>query len=166
MAARDLAAVVSAREQCELWPPAVEALVKIGSDSDATIAHLRATLRDTNEWPAVSAAAALALARAKPEPRLMDSLRDALHDPRSLVRIRAAQALWRLGVPAGDVLPILIGGTRHKLASVRLTALEAIAETGPAAQSAASTVRTLLSDGDEKVRTAAEATLRTITNQP
>ena len=76
-----------------------------------------------------------------------------------MVRIAAAEALWQLGSPAAEVLPVLADALGHKLASVRLAALKAVTRMGKAAQPIASAVRALLSDEKEPVRSAATAAL-------
>jgi len=149
-------AVLSAKSDHELWPLAIATLAQIGSDASVALDDLRTTLRNPEEWPAISSSAAQALACVKPPAaETLHALREALGDSRSLVRIRAAEALWRLDEPVDELLPVLVRGTTHKLASIRLASVQVLGEIGPRARSAEAAVRALESDPDEVVRNVA-----------
>jgi HEAT repeat protein len=138
---------------------ALNAAAKI--DTAQTLPLLKDTLKNGAEWAQVSAAAALTLAEVAPEdPQTHDLLRAALQDTRSLARLGAARALWRLKAPASEVLPVMTALLNHKLVSIRKAALEGIAEIGSAARPGKADVERLTKDENGAVRGLAESVLR------
>jgi len=160
----ELIEIVKYGQDQELRGLALEAAARI--DVAKTLPLVKDFLRNEAEWPQVSAAAALTLADvASNDPQARDLLRSALQDPRSLSRLGAARALWRLKAPADQVLPAMTSLLNHKLASIREAALEAIAEMGVAAGQCRPEVERLMTDENEAVRRSAAATLRSIGEQ-
>lgn len=155
----ELMEVVKYGEDQELRGLALNASARI--DTDKTRPLLKNLLQNTAEWPQVSATAALALAdTAADDPETRNLLRAALQDPRSLARLGAARALWRLKAPADQVLPVMTGLLGHKLPSIRKAALEAIAEMGAAGRPGRPEVERLALDESETVRRSATSALR------
>ena len=166
MAYSDIVEVLKHDKEPELRACAAMALGGLEAQRQAAVALLKGVLQDKEEWPFVSASAAQALATAAPaEAETRDLLRQALQDQRSLVRLGAAKALWRLKAPAEEVLPVLTALLNHKLASTRAGALNGLSEMGSAARSSASEVQRLTSDENEVVRRAAAEALKSITGR-
>ena len=163
MAYSDIAEILKHDKEPELRACAAMVLGGMEAERTVAVALLKGVLQDKEEWPFVSASAAQALATAAPaEAETRDLLRQALQDQRSLVRLAAARALWRLKSPAEEVLPVLTALLNHKLASTRAGALNGISEMGSAARSSASEVQRLTSDENEFVRRAAAEALKSI----
>jgi HEAT repeat protein len=166
MAYSDIVEVLKHDKEPELRACAAMALGGMEAQRPAAVALLKGVLQDKEEWPFVSASAAQGLATAAPaEAETRDLLRQALQDQRSLVRLGAARALWRLKAPAEEVLPVLTALLNHKLASTRAGALNGLSEMGSAARSSASEVQRLTSDENEVVRRAAAEALKSITGR-
>ena len=143
----------SKEEAHELRALAPAALARIDAGKQQAVPLLKAVLRDAEEWPDVRAAAALALVSASPaDPETRALLRQGLQDERALVRLGAARGLWRLGVPAEEVLPTLGALLSHKLITVRTSALHAVAEMGHAGLPLRAEVVRLTADDNESVR--------------
>jgi HEAT repeat protein len=152
---------VTFEKDTELRACGVTALGVMETERDKAVPVLTGIAQNKAEWPNVSAAALQALATAAPEePATLSLAREALQDDRSLVRVAAARVLWKLKAPAAEVLPVLTALLGHKLASVRLAALDGMAEMGAAAQPSQGEVERLLADEHEPVRRSAAAALR------
>src|SRR5262245_20633549 len=81
------------------------------------------------------------------------ALRDALKDGDAHVRVKAAEALWKVEQPPLKVvLPVLVGGLTDKQASARALAAKALAEVGPPARAAVPALGRALADKDVTVR--------------
>jgi HEAT repeat protein len=157
----ELIEVVKYGEDHELRGVALNAAARI--DTAKTLPLLKEILKNRAEWPQVSAAAALALADTAPEaPETRGLLENALDDSRSLARLGAARALWRLKAPSDQVLPVMTALLSHKLTSIRKAALEAIAEMGGAARQSRSEIERLTADENEGIRRSAASVLRNI----
>lgn len=127
-----------------------------------SVAPLAAALNDPDEAVRSNAAAALANlgALAKPaEPILQGKLKDGAE----LVRVNAALALWRVSENNKDiVLPVLRDGVSSQRSSVRLSAISALEQMGPAAAQSQKELRGALRDDDELVRRNAASALGSI----
>jgi hypothetical protein len=142
---------------------AVTVLGNIESQREQSLPLFKRLLQNNEEWPAVSAAAALALVPSVPQhAEARRLLQSALQDRRALVRLAAARALWKLKAPAAEVLPVITALLSHTLVSIRSGALNAIREMGSAARSSTPDVERLLADENENVRFAARAALTTL----
>jgi HEAT repeat protein len=152
------------QEELELRALAVLALGRMQTSKKQLVPLLKGLLQDEEEWPSISAAAVQALAAAVPdEAETRPLLRRALQDQRSLVRLTAARALWRLKAPAEEVLPVLTALLNHKLVTIRTGALNGLAEMESTARPSRSEVERLTSDADESVRRCAVTALSCIT---
>ncbi|MSU63693.1 MAG: hypothetical protein EXS31_15050 [Pedosphaera sp.] len=161
----DLVGVIQTKEDHELWIPAVVALNKIGAEAKQFVPALKQVLQDADEWPNIRADAAYALAAVKPEDsETRTSLRHACEDQRGHVRVAAAGALWRLEASPESVLPTLTSLLNHKLVSIRLAALNVLAEMSPSAQPSRENIEPLLRADDETLRRAAATALERIAN--
>jgi hypothetical protein len=135
-------------------------------DPAKTVPLLQDSLKNGAEWPQVSAVAALALAEVAPEdPGTRPLLHNALNDHRSLARLGAARALWKLKEPASQVLPVMTALLNHRLPSIRKAALDALAEMGNAASPSRLEIERLTLDQNETVRRAAVSALTRVDYQ-
>ncbi len=157
----------SHEEDVLLRAMAISALGEIDlSAHNQTVPLLRRLLRDSGEWPRVRGAAAASLARLAPnDADVPVLLRHVLHDQAGAVRVGAAEGLWRLKAPAGELLPVLTAALNHKLVSVRCASLRVLAEMGGAARPAKPAVEAKLKDRSEVVRRQAALTLKRIAAQ-
>ena len=163
----DVINVVKSEEEPDFRALAVTAVAKAETERSRWMPLLKGVLRNREEWPQVSAAAAEALAAGAPQdPEARDLLRQALQDPRALVRLAAARALWKLGAPVDQVLPGLRALLSHKLATVRAGALLGLSEMGGAARECLPAIEELASDEHERVRHSALVAYRNLTGPP
>jgi len=146
-------------EDQEMRGLALHAAARI--DTGKTLPLLKDTLKNEAEWPQVSASAAMTLAEVAPDdPETRKLLRAALQDSRSLARIGAGRALWRLKAPASEVLPVMTDLLNHKLVSIRKAALAGIVEMGSAALPSRADLERMTKDENEAIRNLAESALR------
>ena len=151
-------------EDQELRGVAVRAAARI--DPAKTVPLLKDSLKNGAEWPQVSAVAALALAEVAPEdPETRGLLQNALNDHRSLARLGAARALWKLKESAEQVLPVMTALLNHRLPSIRKATLDAMAEMGNAASPSRPEIERLTLDENETVRRAAVSALTHVGDQ-
>jgi HEAT repeat protein len=128
-----------------------------------TVPLLWRLLRDSGEWPRVRGAAAASLARLAPnDTDIPILLRHALRADAGAVRAGAAEGLWRLRAPAGELLPVLIAALDQKLVSVRCASLRVLGEMGGAARAAKPAVEARLQDESKLVRRQAALALQRI----
>lgn len=153
---------------------AIQVLGEIGPFKDLPLEPLQAALRDKESRVRQSAAETLGkLGPASWGERtshiVEQDLAALLRDKEVEVAIEAALAIWRLKsgydgkkVTTAQLVNVLRDALEELTASVQLRALSALAEIGPEAGSAARAVAELLQEDDERVRTAARATLARI----
>ena len=147
----------------ELRAVAVGALATMNVDPKQLVPLLTGLVQNVGEWPDVRAAALSTLAVAGlADASTRPLLRQALQDEKALVRLTAARVLWQTKAPAAEVLPTLTALLSHKLVTIRVGALNALAEMGPAAQPARAEIARLAADENESVRRAAAVALRGI----
>jgi HEAT repeat protein len=87
------------------------------------------------------------------------ALRRALKHPDALVRVRAAETLWRIDPGAAETIPALTQALRDPGAWVRGAAAECLGRMGPAAQTVVPELVRLLGDDYETVRGSAARAL-------
>jgi HEAT repeat protein len=81
------------------------------------------------------------------------ALREALQDKNARVRLKVAEALWRIErPPVRDLLPVLLGGLGDKDEVARVNALTVLGRMGSKAKSAVPQIVKALKDKDEDVR--------------
>jgi HEAT repeat protein len=158
-----LEVLAESKNDHDLRAAGVAVLRDIGPSARSAVPVLKKLLQDKDEWPDVRSRAASALPRICPkDPEIVRLLSQMLHDDRILVRVRVAGALADLKAPPNDLLPALTNALDHKLASIRLAALESLCEMDDAALPVKEQVASRLQDNDESVRRAALATLQTL----
>lgn len=106
-------------------------LAGMGTNAAAGLPAILGLLNDPTGYYLQQAEAAKAIGSIgmATEP-VMTALRATLTNAPSVVRVRAAGALRRLGAPDQEVLSILDPAATHKLATVRAAALEELADIG------------------------------------
>jgi HEAT repeat protein len=146
------------------------ALAKMAPASRAAVPALGRALEDAE--PVVRVDAAFALfrlgAEARPAvPALVKALADPANDTNPGVfvfttRELLAQALGRASAGTPDGVPALTAALDAGTEPMRLAAIRALGEVGPAAQSAGPQLRALLRDNSDQIREAVAETLRKV----
>jgi HEAT repeat protein len=141
---------------------AAEALVRFEKKPETAVALLGKELQ-TNKIANLRKEAAEAVGRlgvaGKP---LVDSLRAALADKDTDVRIAVGEALWLVTKQTDETLPVLCEALKDDDADSRKSAGEALAKIGPAAKAALPVLARALKDDDDAVRKAAAQAMRKI----
>lgn len=141
---------------------AAEALVRIEKKPDAALALLGKELQK-NKLANFRKESAEAIGRlgalGKP---FLETLRGALADKDTDVRIAAADALWLVTKQTDEALPVLCEAIKDVDADSRRSAGDALGRIGPAAKAALPVLARALKDEDDKVRKAAAQAMRKI----
>lgn len=141
----------------------VEALGIHGAGDPEARAYLESVLVNDQEYPEVMAAACKALTfSAKDAAATAALIRPLLKNGPVRARVGAADALFRLGTPASELLPAVSDALGHRLPSIRCAALRTLELMGPAAVQARPAVMRLEADPTPEVRAAAQAALRSL----
>lgn len=135
-----------------------EALALIGPPA---LPALQKLLKDENAEVRARAALSLGKMGAAARPAVED-LDFALDDDDGWVRIRAAEALWRITGKTDSLVPALIEELKNPQRQIRMQAYRLFKELGPKARSAEFALKRLLSDRRGYVRSAATKALRVI----
>ena len=137
---------------------AVAALAQLGP---LAIPALRKLLKHDNKEVAANAAKALGMIGEKAEPA-KDDLDFALDDDNGWLRIRAAEALWRITDDPNKAVFALVEELENRDRQIRMQAYRLFKEMGPKAKGGENAIKRLLEDKRSYVRIAAAKTLRAI----
>lgn len=137
---------------------AAEALAQLGP---LAVPALRKLLKHDDKTVAANAARALGMIGEKAE-SAKDDLDFALDDDNGWLRIRAAEALWRITDDPNKAVFALVEELENRDRQIRMQAYRLFKEMGPKAKGGANAIKRLLEDKRSYVRIAAAKTLRAI----